>query len=174
MLFAAGPTASAQGCCGYTTYCWSPSGYSPSFPILEDITASPGEPGGLPGRHLIVELHDAIGLGDAPFIEHVLRRAAEDAKAQLLALHHHVFMPAGGITAFAMLAESHISIHTWPAERYAALDIFMCGVCNPIACLPALATSFLPARIGVLDLYRGLDAEDQAATEIQPTSIDRG
>ncbi|TIN21817.1 MAG: adenosylmethionine decarboxylase [Mesorhizobium sp.] len=160
MLSAVEPVAPARRQHNYTVHCWSAGVYDPPFPISGN-TASPSEaPGGLPGRHLIVELHDAVGLDDASFIEQVLRRAAEDAKARLLALHHHVFTPSGGVTAFAMLAESHISIHTWPIECYAAVDIFMCGVCNPLACLPALAVAFRPKRASVLDLSRGLDVID--------------
>jgi len=158
MLLAAGPIAGAQLRHGYTVHCWCSGVYDPPFPIPENIASRPEAPGGLPGRHLIVEFYDAVGLDNAAFIIQVLRQAAEDAKAQLLALHHHVFTPSGGVTAFAMLAESHISIHTWPIECYAAVDIFMCGVCNPLACLPALSMAFRPKRASVLDLSRGLDA----------------
>lgn len=163
MLIPNGQVAVQQRPFGFTVYSLvSGASYSPRLPTPESFAAPDMPPGSLPGRHLIIELHDAAALDDAPFFERVLRQAAEDSRAQVLALHHHVFTPDGGVTAFAMLAESHISIHTWPAERYAALDIFMCGVCNPVACLPAVATGFRPKRMGVLDLARGLDAPDHA------------
>ncbi|WP_407660597.1 adenosylmethionine decarboxylase [Mesorhizobium huakuii] len=159
-MLLAGPVGSLPRPDSYSVHCWRSGAYEPPFPIPENIASRPEAPGSLPGRHLIVEFHEAVGLDNAAFVLQVLRQAAEDAKAQLLALHHHVFIPSGGVTAFAMLAESHISIHTWPIECYAALDIFMCGVCNPLACLPALSMAFRPKRASVLNLTRGLDAID--------------
>jgi S-adenosylmethionine decarboxylase len=156
MLFAAEPVADLQREWNYIVHYRSSGVYNPSFQTSTNAVALTATPGALPCRHLIVELHDAVGLDDALIIDDILRQAAEDAQAQILALHHHVFTPSNGVTAFAMLAESHISIHTWPVERYAAVDIFMCGVCDPLACLPALATAFQPERMSVLNLSRGL------------------
>ena len=42
------------------------------------------------------------------------------------------------ISGVLVLAESHISIHTWPERNYAALDVFMCGACDPYKCIPKL------------------------------------
>ncbi|TPO01254.1 adenosylmethionine decarboxylase [Mesorhizobium sp. B1-1-5] len=160
MLFASELVVPAQRQYDYTVHSLSSGKYSPPLPTSEDVTSPLGMPGSLPGRHLIVELHDAVNLDDASFIDQILRHAAEAAKAKVLALHHHVFTPDGGVTAFAMLAESHISIHTWPVECYAAVDIFMCGTCNPLACLLAFATAFRPKRMSVLNLSRGSHALD--------------
>src|ERR1043165_429658 len=52
-------------------------------------------------------------------------------------------------SAGAVLAESHISIHTWPEAHYAAVDIFMCGRANPDACVPVLREAFTPGRVAV-------------------------
>jgi S-adenosylmethionine decarboxylase proenzyme len=48
-----------------------------------------------------------------------------------------------GITGVAILAESHISIHTWPETEYAAIDVFMCGSCDPNKSIPIFETAFL-------------------------------
>ncbi|WP_315759868.1 adenosylmethionine decarboxylase [Sphingomonas sp. Y38-1Y] len=92
------------------------------------------------GVHLIAELVEADGLDDLPRIEHALRSAATAARATLIDLRLHAFGPGQGITGVALLAESHISIHSWPEHGYAAVDIFVCGRrCDPDAALEVLA-----------------------------------
>jgi S-adenosylmethionine decarboxylase len=54
-----------------------------------------------------------------------------------------------------VLAESHISIHTWPEAGYAALDVFMCGNTAPERCVPILKEAFAAKRVGVNELLRG-------------------
>ncbi len=80
------------------------------------------------GTHLIAELAgcDREALNNEEFLREKLREAAQVAGATVLSVHSHKFTPAG-VTAFALLAESHISIHTWPELGYAALDAFTCG-----------------------------------------------
>lgn len=80
------------------------------------------------GSHCILELYDCNKtlLNDANFIRRSLREAATQAKATLLNEVLHQFEPQG-ITALALLSESHISVHTWPEVGYAALDVFTCG-----------------------------------------------
>lgn len=79
------------------------------------------------GQHLIADLHGCSGLGDAALIERALRDAATAAGARLLELRLHSFGDGGGVTGMALLAESHISVHSWPEHGYAAVDIFLCG-----------------------------------------------
>jgi S-adenosylmethionine decarboxylase len=131
--------------------------YEPPLPERELVQAAGREPGCLPGRHLIAEMHNAAHLTDTQCITAALRDATRDAGATLLAIHHHVFTPDGGVTAFALLAESHISIHTWPEKGFAALDIFMCGACDPAACLPALIAALLPGKMNIARFLRGQD-----------------
>ena len=57
-----------------------------------------------------------------------------------------------------MLAESHISIHTWPERDFAAIDIFMCGACNPHDSIAAIEAAFKPASINLGEQRRGLIA----------------
>jgi len=106
------------------------------------------------GVHLIIDLHGAERLDDIEHIEATLRRCVEAARATLLHLHVHHFQP-NGVSGVAVLAESHISIHTWPDAGYAALDVFMCGSANPDACVPVLREAFSAKRVGVNELLRG-------------------
>src|SRR6185503_19822958 len=94
------------------------------------------------GTHLIVDLYDAKHLEDISYIEKTLRDCVVEAKATLLHIHLHHFEPNGGVSGVAVLAESHISIHTCPEYKYAALDIFMCGNAETEACVPILKDAF--------------------------------
>jgi S-adenosylmethionine decarboxylase len=80
------------------------------------------------GRHCILELYncDRQKLNDEGVLRTVIRQAAAEAGATLLALISHQFEPQG-VTGLALLAESHMSIHTWPESGYAAVDVFTCG-----------------------------------------------
>jgi|SRR5579863_4402065 len=109
------------------------------------------------GVHLIVDLHGAKRLNDIEHIEATLRHCVEAARATLLHIHLHHFQPSG-VSGVAVLAESHISIHTWPEIGYAALDVFMCGSADPDACIPVLREAFSAKRVGVNELLRGQNA----------------
>ncbi|WP_052341539.1 adenosylmethionine decarboxylase [Salinarimonas rosea] len=108
------------------------------------------------GTHLIVDLWEATRLDDLPAVEDALRRATEAAGATLLNIDLHHFTPNGGISGVAVLAESHISIHTWPERAYAAIDIFMCGDARPHAAIAVLREAFAPARIQLAEHKRGM------------------
>jgi S-adenosylmethionine decarboxylase len=110
------------------------------------------------GAHLIIDLYQATRLDDLDHIEATLRRCVAAAGATLLHIHLHHFEPNGGISGVAVLAESHISIHSWPERAYAAFDIFMCGNANPDACVPVLREAFSPKKIAVSEHLRGLGA----------------
>jgi len=79
-------------------------------------------------KHFLLELYrcDYDKLNDESFLRCSLNRAAKLAKATVLNLISNKFEPQG-VTALALLAESHISIHTWPESNYSAVDIFTCG-----------------------------------------------
>ena len=106
------------------------------------------------GAHLIIDLYGAQHLNDIDHIEATLRRCVTAAEATLLHIHLHHFQP-NGVSGVAVLAESHISIHTWPEVGYAALDVFMCGNANPDACVPILREAFKAQRIAVGEHLRG-------------------
>ncbi|MES0036069.1 adenosylmethionine decarboxylase [Mesorhizobium sp. M0046] len=108
-----------------------------------------------PGLHLLVDFWECCGLRDAEGIERALRDAAAACGATVLGVMLHNFGEGGGITGVALLAESHISIHTWPETGYAALDLFMCGRCDPRAALPVLEAWFSPTITRTTEHRRG-------------------
>ena len=110
------------------------------------------------GAHLIIDLYDAKKLDNIGHIEAALRQCVDAAGATLLHIHLHHFEPNGGVSGVAVLAESHISIHSWPENGYAALDVFMCGDAKPEACVPVLRKAFKPKKIAVSELLRGQGA----------------
>ena len=79
-------------------------------------------------KHLLLELYrcDYEKLNDESFVRCSLNNAAKLANAKILNLISNKFEPQG-VTAIALLAESHLSIHTWPESYYSAVDIFTCG-----------------------------------------------
>lgn len=94
------------------------------------------------GLHLIADLACGRGLGDVAVIEAALRRAADAAHVRVLGVSLHHFGPGMGVTGVALLAESHISIHTWPEDGLAAVDVFVCGAdADPEAALAVMAAA---------------------------------
>jgi len=108
------------------------------------------------GSHLIIDLWDAEGLDDIDRIETALKDAVKAAGATLLHIHLHVFTEGGGISGVAVLAESHISVHTWPERGYAAFDVFMCGEAEPRKALGVFKRAFNPGRIVIGEHKRGV------------------
>ena len=108
------------------------------------------------GTHVLVDFWGASNLTEPELIEMTLREAAEACGATVLHTHVHEFSSNGGVSGVAVLAESHISIHTWPELDFAALDIFMCGNCAPEGALPVLRRVFRPERERVDEHRRGL------------------
>ncbi|MDF7777644.1 adenosylmethionine decarboxylase [Sphingomonas sp. AOB5] len=99
------------------------------------------------GQHLIADLHGCTRLDDAAFIEACLADAADAAGACLIETRLHHFGPGQGVTGVALLAESHLSIHTWPEHGYAAIDIFMCGRTNDLEAALALIAERLGGTV---------------------------
>ncbi len=108
------------------------------------------------GRHLILDLWNASNLDDLRAVRQTLQKAAEAAGATLLDLDLHCFPSTGGITGVAVLAESHISIHTWPERSYAAIDIFMCGDARPYEAVSVIRRAFAPETVTLVEHKRGL------------------
>ena len=108
------------------------------------------------GTHLLVELWGAENLADVAGIENALLEGARKAGATVLHSYMHPFGEGMGVSGVVVLAESHISIHTWPERGYAAIDLFMCGKADPYKAIPALKAAFAPNAIQVSESKRGL------------------
>jgi S-adenosylmethionine decarboxylase len=111
------------------------------------------------GTHLILDLWQAKNLSCLETVEAALTEASIEAGATILHTHLHHFTPNGGISGVIVLAESHISIHTWPERKFAALDIFMCGEANPHRAIPVLKKYFEPEHIMLNEQLRGGTSE---------------
>ncbi len=106
------------------------------------------------GHHLIIEVVDGRGLDDEDRIQQAFRDCVDTCGATLLHIHTHKFSPQG-VSGVAVLAESHISVHTWPEIGYGAFDIFMCGDAQPWKSVDVLKAAFETADVRVRELRRG-------------------
>src|SRR6056297_1587848 len=106
------------------------------------------------GTHLIIEVVDGHGLDDEARIQQAFRDCVVDCGATLLHIHTHKFSPQG-VSGVAVLAESHISVHTWPEIGYGAFDVFMCGDARPWLAVDVLKSAFGTADVRVRELKRG-------------------
>jgi S-adenosylmethionine decarboxylase proenzyme len=111
------------------------------------------------GEHVIAELmgvENAL-LNNASFLEATCRQAAADGGLTVIDANFHKFAPHG-VTGVVVLAESHLSIHTWPEFGYAAVDIFACnqaGGSNPQESLRSLTRMLAPSQVETTVLPRG-------------------
>ncbi|MFQ5534641.1 MAG: adenosylmethionine decarboxylase [Sphingomonadales bacterium] len=115
-----------------------------------------------PGTHLLIDLWGARRLQDRKLIESALIGAATACGATVLNIDLHEFGEAAGITGVAILAESHISIHTWPEFSFAAVDVFMCGNLDPHKALEPLKQAFTPSEVNIASHDRGIRAKPAA------------
>ena len=113
------------------------------------------------GTHLLADLTGCAGLDDPARVESALRAGVAAAGATLLDLKLHHFGEGHGVTGVALLAESHLSIHTWPEHGYAAVDIFLCGAKHDLdAALQALVTGLGAQGCDERRLTRGFGLAD--------------
>jgi S-adenosylmethionine decarboxylase len=117
------------------------------------------------GVHLLADLSGVAPdlLADCAAIEALLRQAAQAAGARILHSHFHAFGPGLGVTGVVLLAESHISIHTWPEQGFAAADIFMCGSSEPRRALDVLKQALVPTDCRLRTVHR--NAVDETTTQ---------
>lgn len=107
------------------------------------------------GKHILIDLWGAENLDDRELLEKTLREAVDAAGATLLHIHIHQFTPTGGLSGTAILAESHINVHTWPERGFAAFDVFMCGKAKPEKVEAVIKQAFHPERSAVELRFRG-------------------
>ncbi len=110
------------------------------------------------GKHVLLELKDCDPklLNDIEFIKKVLPAAAAKSGATILGESFHQFEPQG-VSGVVLIAESHVSIHTWPELGYAAVDIFTCGTrVNPEKTARDLVKKFASKNHSALEIHRGL------------------
>ncbi|MEQ9040698.1 MAG: adenosylmethionine decarboxylase [Silicimonas sp.] len=113
------------------------------------------------GTHLIIEVVNGTGLDDEARIQQAFRDCVESCGATLLHIHTHKFSPQG-VSGVAVLAESHISVHTWPEIGYGAFDVFMCGDAQPWRAVDVLKAAFDTGDVRVRELLRGDGLVDAA------------
>lgn len=131
-----------------------------------DVAPSPADASAAVGEHLLLDLYGVAPalLRDAPALEAALRAAADALGATILHAHLHRFdslrtgLPAGeqgGVTGALLLAESHLSIHTWPEHGFAAVDAFMCGTGTTHAARAVFERALAPERVDIRVMQRG-------------------
>jgi S-adenosylmethionine decarboxylase len=120
------------------------------------------------GRHLILELWgcNAEHINSIPVIERAITETIAACDATLLDLRVYPFTPIG-VTGVAILAESHVMIHTWPEHGYAAVDVFTCGQhTDPSKAVPVLRKYFQPERVQVMEMNRGIIIDEKARGDV--------
>ncbi|MFH1646421.1 MAG: adenosylmethionine decarboxylase [Chloroflexota bacterium] len=110
------------------------------------------------GRHLLIELLDCNeeALNDLGYLRDAMLTAARECGAVVLGDSFHRFSPQG-VSGVVVIAESHLSIHTWPEFGYAAVDVFTCGT----TVVPEKAAEVLIEKLGArnhsqVEIPRGL------------------
>jgi len=124
------------------------------------------------GRHLIVELYgcDPAGLDDVGRVRGAVVAACDAIGATALQVVAHRFAPQG-VTVTVLIAESHLSVHTWPEHGYAAVDFFTCGGLDPRRGVPALQQGLGATRGRVHEVVRGLEAHVARAARLLPDDV---
>ena len=110
------------------------------------------------GRHILVELYDCDkeALNDLELIRNAMVKAAIDCGAVVLGESFHRFSPQG-VSGVVVIAESHLSIHTWPEFGYAAVDVFTCGTTvNPEIAAEVLIDKLGSKNHSLMEIPRGV------------------
>jgi len=108
------------------------------------------------GKHIIIECEGRHAHLSEEKLDSILCRAAKAAGASVLSSHFHRFGPQQGITGVLVLAESHITVHTWPEHNYAAFDVFMCGDCDPDKAVEVIISAANSTQVTTNSIIRGI------------------
>ena len=125
------------------------------------------------GRHLLLELFDCDveALNSLEAVKEALTEAARRARATIVDVVFHEFNPFG-ISGVVVIAESHLSIHTWPEYRYAAVDIFSCGsMLQPEKAAAYLVDQFGAERTSIVELRRGVLVRTAGLRPARPVAV---
>jgi S-adenosylmethionine decarboxylase len=145
------------------------------------------------GNHWLVEYFgcERAVLDDSGRLEDAMRCAAEAAGATVITTAFHRFAPQG-VSGVLVIAESHLSIHTWPEHGYAAVDFYTCGACEPGRACQHLRAALGASRTEIMRVQRGHDTGalsmrvaahhredgpglvDDEFAEVQTEELDRG
>lgn len=110
------------------------------------------------GRQILVEFYDCDSdkINDVSFVESAFLEATRKSKATIISHNFHKFSPHG-ISGVVVIAESHVTIHSWPEYNYAAVDIFTCGdTIDPWIIQEYLKEAFESKNISSMEMKRGL------------------
>ena len=124
------------------------------------------------GRHLIAEYYrcDASVIDDLDAIREALIAAAEIIGATVMGHTFHRYNPHG-VSGTVVIAESHLSVHTWPESSYVAVDIYTCGGLDPNPGFDLLAERLGAESARVQEILRGLPDDVEAENEWLPEDI---
>lgn len=117
------------------------------------------------GRHLLLELIDcdAALLNDIEYLRKVVSDIARQIGATVIKDSFYQFTPQG-VSGVLIIAESHISIHTWPEYRFAAVDVFTCGdVIDPNNAVGPFVEKLKAASSSHVEMKRGIGNEVKGA-----------
>lgn len=126
------------------------------------------------GCHWIMDLRGCPfeRLDNLEFVRSQLVEVTERFNLTLLNVQSRQFEPQG-VTALGFLAESHLSIHTWPEHQYAAVDIFTCGEDTQLAAACAFIARALQAQeADVIRIRRGVHPDAQAELAVEQIPLD--
>lgn len=107
------------------------------------------------GTHIILDLWHCSFSNKIASLRKMIKQAAKISRSNILHIHMHRFGKEQGISGVAVLAESHISVHTWPERNYIAFDMFMCGNTYPELASEFLIAMLKPKRKKVEIIKRG-------------------
>jgi S-adenosylmethionine decarboxylase len=101
------------------------------------------------GRHILADLSNCQKelISSVDFVKKTLEEAVVKAGATIISSRFHQFTPIG-VSGIILLSESHCSIHTWPEEQYAAIDIYTCGE----HVFPQIACDYIAEKLGALEV----------------------
>ncbi len=123
------------------------------------------------GMHVIMELYGcpSEAIATVPSVKHLIDIVVERSGVNRISEFYHQFRPHG-VTGVVLIAESHISVHTWPEKGYVAMDIYTCGSKEKALKAAEVAMEvFRPKKIVRKDMMRGLEHETEVGRAVEVT-----